>query len=390
MKVAKASAIAVYRDRLLPSSETFVRAQSESLRHFLPYYLGSRYVPGLSLPADRTLVANRGGIVGKVREASHQLWGWEPAFMRRVRKLNPILIHAHFGPDGVRALPLARALRVPLLVTFHGYDATVKDEYARRSFYSHRVYIRRREMLKQEARLFIAVSEFIREKLLEQGFAPDKVVVHYIGVDTEIFRPDPAVTREPVVLFIGRLVEKKGCEYLIRAMGRVQKVRPEVEMVVIGDGPLRPTLERLAKETLYRYRFLGTQPPVSVRAWMNRARIFSVPSITADSGDSEAFGLVFAEAQAMELPVVSFASGGVPEAVAHAETGFLMAERDWNSLADHVLLLLENDTLRNKFGAAGRRRVHALFNLRKQVDSLEGIYERVLSEAQTTSVGFVR
>jgi colanic acid/amylovoran biosynthesis glycosyltransferase len=167
-------------------------------------------------------------------------------------------------------------------------------------------------------------------------------------------------------------------------------MRPEVEMVVIGDGPLRPTLERLAKETLYRYRFLGTQPPVSVRAWMNRARIFSVPSITAESGDSEAFGLVFAEAQAMELPVVSFASGGVPEAVAHAETGFLMAERDWNSLADHVLLLLENDTLRNKFGAAGRRRVHALFNLRKQVDSLEGIYERVLSEAQTTSVGFVR
>jgi colanic acid/amylovoran biosynthesis glycosyltransferase len=388
--MTKASAIAVYRDRLLPLSETFVLAQSESLRHFLPHYLGSRYVPGLSLPADRTLVVNQGGIVGKVREASYQLWGWEPAFMRRVRKLNPILIHAHFGPDGVRALPLARALRVPLLVTFHGYDATVKDEYARRSFYSHRVYIRRREMLKQEARLFIAVSEFIREKLLEQGFAPDKVVVHYIGVDTEIFRPDPAVTREPVVLFIGRLVEKKGCEYLIRAMGRVQKVRPEVEMVVIGDGPLRPTLERLAKETLYRYRFLGTQPPVSVRAWMNRARIFSVPSITAESGDSEAFGLVFAEAQAMELPVVSFASGGVPEAVAHAETGFLMAERDWNSLADHVLLLLENDTLRNKFGAAGRRRVHALFNLRKQVDSLEGIYERVLSEAQTTSVGFVR
>jgi glycosyltransferase involved in cell wall biosynthesis len=309
--------------------------------------------------------------------------------MGRVRKLNPILVHAHFGPDGVRAMPLARALRVPLIVTFHGYDATVKDDYARRSFYSHRVYIRRRGLLKREARLFIAVSNFIREKLLEQGFAPNKVVVHHIGVDTELFRPDPAVTREPVVLFVGRLVEKKGCEYLIRAMGRVQTMRPEVEMVVIGDGPLRPALERLAKETLRRYRFLGTQPPISVRAWMNRARIFSAPSITAESGDSEAFGLVFAEAQAMELPVVSFASGGVPEAVAHAETGFLVAERDWNSLADHVLLLLENDALRDTFGEAGRRRVHTLFNLRKQVDALEEIYQRVLSEAEITSSKFV-
>jgi colanic acid/amylovoran biosynthesis glycosyltransferase len=387
--MAKEPAIAVYRDRLLPSSETFVLAQSESLRHFLPYYLGSRCVPGLSLPADRTLVVNRGGIVGKVREASHQLWGWEPAFMGRVRKLNPILVHAHFGPDGVRAMPLARALRVPLIVTFHGYDATVKDDYARRSFYSHRVYIRRRELLKREARLFIAVSNFIREKLLEQGFAPNKVVVHHIGVDTVLFRPDPAVTREPVVLFVGRLVEKKGCEYLIRAMGRVQTMRPEVEMVVIGDGPLRPALERLAKETLRRYRFLGTQPPISVRAWMNRARIFSAPSITAESGDSEAYGLVFAEAQAMELPVVSFTSGGVPEAVAHAETGFLVAERDWNSLADHVLLLLENDALRDAFGEAGRRRVHTLFNLRKQVDALEEIYQRVLREAEIASGKFV-
>jgi colanic acid/amylovoran biosynthesis glycosyltransferase len=385
--MAKESVIGVYRDRLLPSSETFVLAQSESLRHFIPYYLGSRYVPGLSLPADRTLVVNRGGIVGKVREVSHQLWGWEPAFRRRVRKLNPILIHAHFGPDGVRALPLARALRVPLLVTFHGYDATVKDEYARRSFYSHRVYIRHREVLKQEAQLFIAVSEFIREKLLEQGFVPNKVVVHHIGVDTETFRPDSAVTREPLVLFIGRLVEKKGCEYLIRAMSRVQVMRPDVELVVIGDGPLRPALERLARKTLRCCRFLGTQPPPNVRAWMNRARVFSVPSITAATGDSEGLPIVFCEAQAMGLPVVSFAAAGNPEAVANGETGFLAAERDWNGLAEHILLLLENDALYRKFGAAGRRRARTLFDLQKQTDALEEIYERALGETETTSGG---
>ena len=383
--MAERAAVAIYRDRLLPPSETFVLAQAESLRRFNPYYLGSRVVQGLALPPERALVVNRGDLASKLGEASHQLFGWEPGFARRVRKLGPVLIHAHFGPDGVRALPLSRALGVPLVVTFHGYDVTIKDEYARRSFYSHRVYVRRRDVLKREGRLFVAVSEFVREKLVEQGFPSEKIVVHHIGVDVETFRLDPGVTREPVVLFVGRLVEKKGCEYLIRAMSRVQSAMPEAELVVIGDGPLRSSLERLAGKTLRRHRFLGTQPPSGVRAWLNRASVFCVPSITAASGDAEAFGLVFAEAQAMELPVVSFASGGVPEAVAHGETGFLAAERDWKGLAEHLSTLLKDDALRRRFGAAGRARVRARFDLRKQTPKLEELYERVLREPETTN-----
>lgn len=377
--------IAVYRDRLLPPSETFVLAQGESLRRFTPYYLGSRRVPGLPLPEERTLVVNGGGVLGKVSEAGHQLLGWDPVFARRAGRLGAELIHAHFGPDGVRALPLARALRLPLLVTFHGYDATVKDEYARRSFYSHRVFVRRREILKREARLFIAVSEFIRGKLLERGFPQEKVIVHHIGVDTEVFQPDPAMAREPVVLFIGRLVEKKGCEYLIRAMSLVQRARPDAELVVLGDGPLRPGLERLAGRTLRRHRFLGIQPPETVRRWMNRATVFSVPSIVAETGDSEGLPIVFCEAQSMELPVVTFATAGNPEAVAHGKTGFVAAERDWRGLSEYVLMLLQNDALRREFGAAGQRRARSLFDLRRQARALEEIYDGVLDGTKVVS-----
>lgn len=372
--------VIIYRDHLLPPSETFVRSQAEALQHFTPYYAGSRLEQGLVLPKERTLVVNRGGLLGKVSEATYKIWGLAPAFTQQVKKLDPVLIHAHFGPDAARVLPLARNLQVPLLVTFHGYDATVKDEYARRSFYSHRAYLTRRGMLQRQARLFITVSEFIKRKLLEQGFPPDKLVVHYIGVDTKLFKPDPAVTREPVVLFLGRLVEKKGCEYLIQAMSRVQAVRPEVELVVIGDGPLRSSLEQLAEEILPRYRFLGVQPPDRVRTWLNRARVFSVPSVTADSGDAEAFGIVFAEAQAMGLPVVSFSSGGVPEAVKHDETGLLVAERNWEGLAKYILLLFEQDTLWHRFSEAGQRRVRTMFNAQHQTGLLEEIYQQVLSE----------
>jgi glycosyltransferase involved in cell wall biosynthesis len=376
-------AAVIYRDWLLPPSETFILAQAEALQRFTPYYVGLRLKKGLLVPEERTLVVNHGSLIGRVSEAPYKLVGFAPTFFQRVQKLNPMLIHAHFGISGAQALPLRHRLQVPMLVTYHGYEELITDEFARCSYFSHRVYLRRRELLKHETRLFIAVSNYSKENLLQQCFPPDKIIVHYIGVDTDVFQPNPAVLREPIVLFVGRLVEKKGCEYLIQAMSEVQAIKPEVKMVVIGDGELRPSLEKLAKEKLQRYQFLGVQPPEGVRAWMNRAKVFSVPSITAKSGDAEGFGMVFAEAQAMELPVVSFANGGIPEAVAHGEAGFLVAERNWQGLAKHILLLLERDDLWHRFSKFGLHRVRTSFNLQKQTAKLEDVYEQVLRNFQT-------
>lgn len=375
--MSKELTVVIYRHLLLQSSETFIRGQAEALQRFTPYYVGSRLVRGLPLPEERTLVVNRGGVLGKMSEVSSKLGKFAPAFVRQVGKLNPALIHAHFGQDGAMALPVANNLRVPLLVTFHGFDITVKDEHAEQSL-GQWTYFRRREVLKRQVQLFIAVSEFIKKKLLEQGFGSNKILVHYIGVDTQLFQSDPAVQRQPIVLFVGRLVEKKGCEYLIQAMSRVQAAMPEVELVVIGDGLLRSSLEQQAKATLRRYRFLGVQPPETVRTWMNKAKVFCVPSITAKSGDSEGFGLVFAEAQAIGLPVVSNASGGIPEAVAHGETGFLVAERDSQGLAAYILRLLEDKALWQKFSHSSQERVRSIFDLHNQTRKLESIYDDIL------------
>lgn len=370
--------IIVYRDSLLAYSETFVRDQAEGLERFTPYYAGSRRVEGLDLPGERTVVVNGGGPLGKAAEALYKLRGVAPGFYRRLGRLGPALVHAHFGPDGVSALPLARRLGVPLLTTFHGFDATMTDEYARRSFYRHRVYLRGRPALQREGRLFLAVSEYIKRRLVDVGFPPEKVVVHYNGVETRMFRPDSRVEREPVVLFVGRLVEKKGCEYLVRAMARVQEAVPEVELVVIGTGPLRVDLEELAGKTLRRYRFLGALAPGEVRAWMSRASVLSVPSVTANTGDAEGFGLVFAEAQAMGLPVASFGGGPIPEVVVHGETGFLAPERNWEALAGYITRLLKDGNLRRWMGERGLERVKARFDLKERTRALEEIYASVL------------
>jgi len=371
--------ILIYRDLLLPPSEPFVRAQAEALQHFEVVYIGLRIVDGVTLPPQQSIVVNQGSVGGKFSERIFQTVGVAPRFFRKVRQRNPHLIHAHFGVGGSVALPLAHSLNIPLIVTFHGFDATVSDFSAFRSL-GYFVYVCRRNTLMREGSLFIAVSQFIKRKLLERHYPPEKVIVHYIGVDVEKFKPDSSCQREPYVLFVGRLTEKKGCGYLLRAMAEVQKEKPEVELVIIGDGPLRSSLEKLASSLLNRYRFLGTQDQENIVNWMRRAMVFSVPSITARSGDAEGFGLVFAEAQATGLPVASFASGGVPEAVAHGETGFLAAERDVSGLASYILLLLKNDTLWNHFSENGQRRTRLLFNLHRQARLLDNIYGEVLLE----------
>jgi glycosyltransferase involved in cell wall biosynthesis len=290
------------------------------------------------------------------------------------------LLHAHFGPAGLTAIPLARWLKVPLIVTFHGYDATVTDAYFARSHYRARAYVRNRHVLKREAAGYIAVSEFLRKEMIAQGFPEERIVVHYTGVDTQFFQPDPRRAREPVVLFTGRLTEKKGCEYLIRAMQLVAAAVPAAKLVVIGDGELRQELEQMAKKTLENYSFLGVQPPSAVREWMNRSRVFCVPSVRAISGDAEGFGMVFLEAQAMGLPVASFSSGGVPEAVADQQTGLLAVERDWRTLAGNILALLEDRPLWQRMSEAGRKRVRESFDLAKQTVKLEEIYGSLTRE----------
>lgn len=376
--------IIVYRDELLPYSETFIPAQVENFSSYTGFYVGTSRSLGaqLPIPKDRSMaLSDIVKLTVRQKKLLHLLLNLTglgyPGWFSRLKELSPCLIHAHFGLDGLWALPIARKLGIPLIVTFHGYDITMTDYGL---FY--RFYLWRRHQLFREASYCIAVSNFIRSKLIEKGCASDKVIVHYVGIDVEKFRPDVNVPREPIVLFVGRLVEKKGCAWLIRAIAKVQAEKPEVELVILGDGPLRRQLEELAGQLLHRYTFLGVQPPEVVHSWMNRALLLSAPSVTASDGDSEGLPTVLMEAQAMKLPVVSTIHAGIPEAVIHGETGFLAQEKDWETLAKYILTLVSDAQLRDRFAIAGRKRVDQEFNLKRNSAKLEAIYDRILNEYQ--------
>ncbi|MFO7028739.1 glycosyl transferase [Limnospira fusiformis CCALA 023] len=371
--------IIIFNSLLLPPSQTFIRDPAEKLEKFTPYYVGCRRVKGLDLPGERTLVINQGKPIDKVAEQLFKITGFAPEIYEKVKKLNPLLIHAQFGLSGALILPWVVRLKIPLIVHYRGADATVNKESSQYTSLNHWIYFQRLATLKQQTTLFLAVSKFIEKKLIEQGFPPEKIQTHYHGVDLNKFTPDLAIQREPIVLFVGRLTEKKGCEYLIKAMAKIPANIPDIELVIIGDGPLANYLQNLAAKTIKNYQFLGVQSPEIVKNWMNRAQIMATPSITASQGDSEGLPNVVLEAQAMGLPVVSTYHAGIPEAVIDGETGFLCPERDIDGLANSIQQLLTNCEMWQKFSQQGRQYMQSNFNRDRQTRRLEEIYTTVLA-----------
>lgn len=372
--------VVVYRDHILPASETFILAQTAAYTRYRPVLAGSRRVPGLD-PEVPVLVVNAGGVGGRLREIAFKATGQAPGLIRALRKRRPTLLHAHFGQDAAVALPLRRQLNVPQVVTFHGYDATI-DPATPPVDYPDRIYRRRHGRLIRESTLALAVSRFIADRLLAAGWDAERVRIHHIGVDTDFFRPPTRREREPVVLFVARLVEKKGGTHFLDAMARVRASLPGARAVVIGDGPLRSVLQRRSDELGVNAEFLGTQPREVVREWMGRATVFCVPSVVAANGDAEGFGMVFAEAQAMGLPVVAHRSGGIAEAVADGETGLLVPEGDTAALAAAIHLLMSDHARWSSFSEAGMRRIGERFNLRRQTADLEVIYDEVRAHSR--------
>lgn len=382
--MAKPSAV-IFCDHLLYPSETFIQAQASALAEYEPVFAGSRRVAGLELPQKGVFTVNPGSLSGRMRELKFKIWGSAPALVKQLEALHPALLHAHYGPNGLWALPLASKLRVPLIVTFHGSDAVIADLRYQKASLSFRYYFANKGKLKKSAAVFLAVSKFVQRKLLEQGFPPEKTFVQYTGVDTRQFRPASTEDR-PIILFVGRMVEFKGPEFLIRAASEVQTQFPAAEIVVIGDGPLRKGLERLAKQSLRRYSFLGVRTQEEVREWMNRASMLCMPSVTTRSGEAEGFGMVCAEAQAVGKPVVAFSCGGIPEIISHGVTGLLAPEGDWRALARNLATLLENGELRERFGRAAREATVRQFDLARCTRQLEGVYGMVVNRNQACEV----
>ncbi len=303
----------------------------------------------------------------RLRRTLYYRTGIAPRFIRALRRAKPDIIHAHFAPSGKNALPLAEILNVPLVVTLHGNDVTAKRNY-------RRLYSR----LWEQASTFLCVSEFIRGKAIEAGFPPNKLRVLYNGINSEPCADNVTERDRNLILFVGRLVEKKGCIYLLRSMPKVKEVCPDARLVVIGDGPQRSELTTEAKVLGAPCTFLGGKPLDVVRTFQKQASIVCVPSVTAEDGDSEGLPTVILEAIAAGATVVGTWHAGIPEVIDDGRTGLLVPERQPEVLADALIRALQDDGFRDDCRGLGQEIIRQKFDIRQQATALERIYDEVI------------
>ncbi len=363
--------IAIFKNGLLPVSETFIKAQGEALRNFEVRYIALYpEQPSLELIPSPLLLHPTKNQIGYWRARVYDRFGVAPIFHSRAKALGLSLIHAHFALDGATAVCLSKTLAIPLIVTLHGYDVTVRKPYVK--LYGS---------LWRRTSRFLCISEFIYQRAIDAGFPREKLEVLYTGINLAEFKPNSKkkTTESLSVLFVGRLVHKKGCQVLISAMQHVQKVLPAVTLTIIGDGFLRSDLEKQAKHLGINHSFLGAKDDKYIRERLEEATVFCGPSMEAPDGDSEGLGMVFLEAQALGVPVVSTTHGGIPEAVQQGRTALLASPGDVDSLSDHLLRYLQDPALRQSTRDAGIKFMKERFDIEKQTLRLEQIYEEVLN-----------
>lgn len=361
----------IFRKQILPYSETFIAAQGKYLHKYTPLYTGFKNnLSGRKMLQDYPCVVLQDYARSlELSKLSARLGLVNGAWLNAIRQHSPSIIHAHFLKDGIDALTLKSKLSLPLVTTLHGHDITKKE---RKSLLG-----KSRSHFFAKVDKVIAVSDYIYQQALDNGCPEDKLVKHSIGIDIQQFTQEKSESDSPELLFVGRLTEKKGCIYLLQAMLILKSRYPEIKLSIVGDGPLKQSLDTYVKQNNLNVDFVGKEPAERIRSRLARSWVFVAPSITAENGDAEGLGMVFLEAQALKTPVASFRSGGVVEAVKDGVTGLLADEKDVAALAENIACFIDSHTTRIEFGSRGRERVERKFDIRKQCLLLEDIYDSV-------------
>lgn len=369
--------IGVFRASYPVYSETFIQAQTRHLMRYDPLMLVRSLLAETEVPH---LALSRPDILGlRQRLFTVTRARWLFGRSQALRRLK--LIHAHFGPDGALILPLARSLGVPLVVTLHGYDATLSlDALRALGGYGIRHYTDARAEFLRETRRFVAVSGFIADRLADQGFPAEKIVVHHIGVDLQRFVPGDAPPAQRYILCVARHTEKKGIDTVLEAFASIAPRAPGVALWLAGDGPLSASLQAQAQALGLgdRVVFLGAVPSERLLPIMQGAEAVVLGSRQAPNGDCEGLPIVLLEAGACGVPVVATAHAGAADAVLTGETGFLVPEGDGQAMAERLLQLCAAPALRRALGDRARAQMLRHFDIVRQTAALEAIYDDVL------------
>jgi len=325
------------------------------LRHPLGYWRG------LQAAGKRSIINPRKTLLN--------LFYFTEALMigRWMRKQHTTHLHVHFATAAASVASLAKQVfPLSLSMTVHGPDefANVQDEH-----FAEKV---------QAADFVVCISNFARSQTMQHSSPANwgKLEVARLGVDPSLYAAARTSSRAApfTMLCVGRLTPAKGQHLLLEAMARLRERGEQVQLVLVGDGPDRVSLQALAQQLQLEeiVTFCGALNQDEVKAAYQRCDAFVLPSF------AEGIPVVLMEAMAFGLPCVSTRIAGIPELITDGENGFLTSPSDIEDLVARLHLLIDDPGLRARLGASGRARVCDAYNLDTNITLLDTVFRRRL------------
>lgn len=364
-------AVVMWKSVWLPRTETFVASQVASLQRWDPIPMGSRLEMSALVTGRERILFGSNKMEVLLRRI-FELTRLSRRVENAVKSSGARIIHAHFAHEGYSISRAADHLGLPLVVSLYGSDVTA---LAARRGLKGLVFRARLRKTFGVASQMLAISESIAESAIALGAPRHKVKVHHVGMSVPA--PTDHSPEPDGILFVGRMVEKKGLRHLLSAVDDLPAEIRSVRITVIGDGPLRVELEATAAGLGLNIRFLGFLDQPEMLTQMQRHVLLCAPSITADNGDAEGLPTVLVQAAASGLPVVGYIHGGIPEVVRSEVNGILADEGDIPALGRALRRILSDPALRTRMSIAALEIAAEEFDEKTQGKQLDDLYSRL-------------
>lgn len=356
-------------------SETFIQAHRNLNGNVFFFYQGEipKRVEGIKENRFASL------ILRSYFRIKNKIFGGEHSFdkfqlKRNLRRLKIEVGLAEYGTTGAYCFEVFKELNIPLVVHFHGYDASLKRVV-------HKFEDRYKLMFAYAASI-IAVSREMRADLVALGADPYKVYINPYG-PADIFlagRYMPAELR--AFLHVGRFTEKKAPINTIKAFAICLKEHPSVKLLMVGDGALLDDCKSLVKalEIEKSVHFLGKKSPQEVLEIMEQAYAFVLHSVQSKDGDKEGTPVSILEAMAVGLPVVSTKHAGIRDVVLHNKTGYLVEEHDIDGMASYMIDLIERPEEAREIGRRGKERILENYTINQHLGKINELLKKATNK----------